>query len=745
MDHCFVTILLNFESGRRDRVEASLDALGNPAEDHVRDALRGAGVHFISGSIVPDEDAVSDVLIVEFSADGGRLEALDRLARAFGERLLSLLNAAGLSPQGDLAAYLAGCAVNTGQGLFDLPGLDFAGAPGMSVDRILQEWRLSRVVRDYFDRHAPAETALATLEAVRAHVKNHEAELVPLLSAAPTPLFGDARPRDSGLLTRLVLRGIAKFLWPLLAGAFALVAVAATLLHRPGDPLAPTIVSWLLVWLVLCGGAVAWSYAKLRSLENTDHADQSLPDPDVLDAATSRENRNEVAQNHLTGVSVMKPGWLRKITVRMAFWVIGALAKVEFKPGFLGEIGTIHFARWVMLPGGKKLVFLSNYGGSWESYLEDFITKASNGLTGVWSNTKGFPKAENLFFKGATDGDRFKRWARRQQVPTRFWYSAYPHVTTARIRINARLRHGLATAHTEDQAQDWLARIASATASRSVLEKTQIQTLFFGGLSKLRFGLCAPFRLPAGADAATGVLRNLSPGISFGDRVGDGPVVQLALSARGLETLRLDDDAMRSFPLAFRQGMVHPTRRRVLLDTGEDKPEAWRWGYGDEEADGALLIYAASEAELSATRNALEAIVAREGGRLIAEVMLDPLDERSASPIEPFGFVDGVSQPIVNGARPRREGTGTLHLVEAGEFILGYPDNRGFLPLSPTVASSADPDDLLATAAPEIVPSSDASHPENLVKDLGKNGSYLVIREIEQHVDAFKRISQARS
>ena len=78
----------------------------------------------------------------------------------------------------------------------------------------------------------------------------------------------------------------------------------------------------------------------------------------------------------VAGVSVMKPGPLRGLTLRIAFWVIQQMAAKRFRPGFLGEIGTIHFARWVRLPKTNKLLFFSNYGGSWQSYLEDFITKA---------------------------------------------------------------------------------------------------------------------------------------------------------------------------------------------------------------------------------------------------------------------------------------------------------------------------------------------------------------------------------
>ncbi|MBV8455159.1 MAG: hypothetical protein JO122_00915, partial [Acetobacteraceae bacterium] len=68
-------------------------------------------------------------------------------------------------------------------------------------------------------------------------------------------------------------------------------------------------------------------------------------------------------------------------------------------PGFLSDIGTIHFARWVTPPGTRDLLFFSNFDSSWESYLEDFITLAHAGLTGVWSNSIGFPRSENLFQK----------------------------------------------------------------------------------------------------------------------------------------------------------------------------------------------------------------------------------------------------------------------------------------------------------------------------------------------------------
>ena len=73
-------------------------------------------------------------------------------------------------------------------------------------------------------------------------------------------------------------------------------------------------------------------------------------------------------------------------------------------------------------------------------------------------------------------------------------------------------------------------------------------------------------------------------------------------------------------------------------------------------------------------------------------------------------------------------------MVEPGEFILGYPDNRGNMPPSPTIPAVADPDTLL----PLLDASGDFTRTvvEN-ARDVGFNGSFLVIRELEQDSDAF--------
>lgn len=103
--------------------------------------------------------------------------------------------------------------------------------------------------------------------------------------------------------------------------------------------------------------------------------------------------------------------------------------------------------------------FFSNFDGSWESYLGDFVDKAATGLTAVWSNTKDFPRSRNLVQKGARDEQRFKEWARELQIPTQVWYSAYKSLSVQNINNNALIYAGLHKKMTEEEAQIWLDRI----------------------------------------------------------------------------------------------------------------------------------------------------------------------------------------------------------------------------------------------------------------------------------------------
>jgi Dyp-type peroxidase family len=173
--------------------------------------------------------------------------------------------------------------------------------------------------------------------------------------------------------------------------------------------------------------------------------------------------------------------------------------------------------------------------------------------------------------------------------------------------------------------------------------------------------------------------------------------LQIALSPRGLAALGVPSSVVAQLPHEARAGMR--ARAHVL---GDDATSEWTLGSRDE-LDVLVMMFARDEDSRSAMvaqqRAALQA-----AGAVLAPIELSaPLPERR----EHFGFVDGISQPFIHGlhAAPRAG----HDVISAGELLLGYPNEYQRLPHSP--------------------------HWDSV--DLGRNGSYLVFRKLEQHVERF--------
>ena len=107
------------------------------------------------------------------------------------------------------------------------------------------------------------------------------------------------------------------------------------------------------------------------------------------------------------------------------------------------RVQTIHFARWVFFDHRRRVLFFSNYDGSLESYMDDFINKVAWGLNLVFSNGVGYPSTRFLLKGGAEHEVKFKRYLRNRQQLTDVWYKAYPGLTTFDLAENARVRRGL--------------------------------------------------------------------------------------------------------------------------------------------------------------------------------------------------------------------------------------------------------------------------------------------------------------
>ncbi|MGA7326805.1 MAG: cytochrome P450, partial [Rhodomicrobium sp.] len=739
-------------------LEADIKQLRNPAAQAARKAFEHAGcIHFSSLSVVRGGDAEPTYAVLEMSADGTQEDAIKALASNADALLRPIFEkGCGLKPQEDLARFLSKHAVDVGYRKKNL-GLLFCGTPGLRLQRIKAEEALSAKLSEVLDaklgRHRDGE-ALRLLSDVREELRKQGgydwaflSEPAPFLANPNKPIeipkIFATRPLLAGVGT-LVL-GTALLIWLAFAEHHSIVVNAFSLLA--------SLLLGAELSIFLLAGLIAGLIFALQQRERADVPRDFDPDPAAVQAIMANENKH--IQNHMTGVSVMKPGILRNFMLRFMYFYVTRRLTLFFRPGYLNEIATIHFARWVLLPKTRNLVFFSNYAGSWESYMEDFITKAARGLTGVWSNTVGFPAAHNLLFGGSEDGDRFKRWARRQQIPTLFWFSAYPDLACERIRVNAAIRDGFARARTESEAVAWRSLFGSQPRPAKLLEDHEVQAIVFSGLGKLLEAECLLIRLPGNASAARAWLRDYfsterapDARITFGDDMPAERANILALTATGLEKLGLqsgETSVMNSFPAAFTHGMAAPWRSRVLGDEGPNAPENWVWGGPGSSVDAAILLYARTKEQLEGARARELSKLEMSGGVLVHRVetrlTLPPHMEgvsqelRAAVPyfretptIEPFGFADGISQPLIKGTRKWYEDQNELHGVEAGELILGYPDNRGYFPPTPQVTAKQDKfDDLPLTPAwlPTRWPQFGGDC-LNAPRDLGRNGSFLV-------------------
>lgn len=222
----------------------------------------------------------------------------------------------------------------------------------------------------------------------------------------------------------------------------------------------PGMILMSLIMLILLPIIIIWIlilhfFYERRDTNCTDTRSQ------LNDALVRRLEADEdlFNQNQFTQVLVMKPGKVRLITVHALMLFARTLIKNFFVKGKLMGIPTIHFARWVLIDNDRHMMFFSNFDGSWNQYLCDFIDKSGWGLTGIFSNTINFPETRFLFTGGAYDEEHFLAWSRGTQILTQVWYSAYHHLSIKNIVNNTLIRNELWKNLTEEHAQLFLKRI----------------------------------------------------------------------------------------------------------------------------------------------------------------------------------------------------------------------------------------------------------------------------------------------
>jgi len=427
MEQDTLTIAAEVDATRLEPLETVLADLRRDLDprtrtaDPVVDLPKLGTIHFARFVLIRDERGRPPCLLFATDFDGGRAAHLGVLADQVGPGLEQVFaHCKGFRPGRGVGALVRWMAEHSIE-----PLCTYRGHPGRGVDQIRQE----RTLCDALRRHLaslPANPGLDGRSACHAYVQG-VGQLAPLLD--PPPPARLPQWKKMGLRLR----------W--FAGNT----------HR----------------LVRALWRIEGQLAELERAESQAFFDarKAATAAGAALHGTGRsllEHEDLAVSNQLTSVAELKPQPLRREILELVLSAAHLRARTRFDRGDLSGIRTIHFARWFLLdeppgsPHPPRLVFFSNYDGSWESYLGDFVDQAAWKLTAIWANTQGFPPTEDLVFKGASQERWFKEFVRRVQVPTQVWYAAYPDLTVSEVNRNSKLRELLPKRGGRTEQEAWL-------------------------------------------------------------------------------------------------------------------------------------------------------------------------------------------------------------------------------------------------------------------------------------------------
>lgn len=433
--HAGFSVSVPIADGKENAVKKLLNDLNaDPGGNSLLPFGKMPTTHFVTGVVLPAQDAhgktLPPTLMLLTSYTGPRKVHLDELVREGAAGLRALFsNCKGYPAAADSSDTALKAFLRKNR----KPDTFYTGMQYITHRDIAQEEALRNAIEEFLDQHHQKLSALPG-PTVRRQIQDF-VKTRPEFKWTQTPwkrTFGD--------------------FWVLYRALIYFLLITVVLLLSP--------ILWLIfkgpvlgALAITCGVLVTVAVLLILIFRLNEMRKHFLagrqPDAKVKEILATQ---NHPVINEMTVAGPLKKGWIRTV------FLFAALKVVVFLRG-LAYIPTVATARWLLIDGGKRLVFISNFANLSEGYVRDFIDSRKRGsrINIIFGQGYGYPATRWILGDGAIDDPNgFMNVVYSMQQPTQFWYWPFKHLSVDNININRKIQLGLTGKQTNEETAEWL-------------------------------------------------------------------------------------------------------------------------------------------------------------------------------------------------------------------------------------------------------------------------------------------------
>lgn len=405
------------------------------------------GLHALRVVVIPDEPGQVPRLMINSVSDCAPGEHRRRVAAALAPRLGDLVEGRPATPD----AFAEALRVRR------VPERTlFLASPGVTLRQIREEARLRDVLRDWTKgRLLDGSLQSMSLEEARLAARDHVLKL-----NDPECARGVAQPLAPAWRRRV--EGVAVFL---LFPFFGVLGKDIQIFARRIRPAASRLRTRLAIglWWIYAAPFTALAFLGVRLMEliEPDFEPEPASEAKLLHVESVEDAR---PKNELTVWFPVKPSFIGRFLMRLVLFGSELGTRHLWTKGALAGAENIHFARLLLADKGRRMVFMSDYDGSFDAYIDHFIGIGgkTRAVIPISSRVHGCPKTRWLYLPAEPVAFR-RRWrdmARSYQLQASIRFVAYPTLSANDIINHSTIRERLfAERLSPEELEDWAKRI----------------------------------------------------------------------------------------------------------------------------------------------------------------------------------------------------------------------------------------------------------------------------------------------